>query len=214
MPHAETFISVALAGFALSLSPGPSMLYVLSRTIGQGRIAGIASAIGLCIGGIFLALIAAFGLGTLVEQYPVLVRFVTIIGGCYLVYLGYQQLEALKNDAIPISINVRTNKKTGLWRIAVQAILVEALNPKTILFFVLFISPFLDPSAGDLKIQAILLGMLVPLTAIPSDLTVVFMGWQLHKVAQSHPFLRTILAWLACLILMLIGISLLSELFE
>jgi threonine/homoserine/homoserine lactone efflux protein len=66
MPSLDAMLAVALAGLTLSVTPGPSMLYVLSRTVGQSRAAGLASALGLCLGGIFLAVATALGLAAVV----------------------------------------------------------------------------------------------------------------------------------------------------
>lgn len=88
MPTLEAMLSVALAGFALSATPGPSMLYVLSRTVGQSRAAGFASALGLCLGGILLAIATALGLATVFATFDWLVTVLRYLGAAYLIWLG------------------------------------------------------------------------------------------------------------------------------
>ena len=88
MPSQETIILVMVAGFALSASPGPSMLYVLSRSLGQDRSAGLMSAAGLATGGVVHAIAAAVGLSALLAYSPTVYRAVTVLGAGYLIYLG------------------------------------------------------------------------------------------------------------------------------
>lgn len=207
MPPVTTVIEVALAGFALSLSPGPSMLFVLSRTVGQGRCAGLASTIGLAIGGVILAVITAFGMSALIRNSELAVTLLTFAGAAYLVYLGVTQIiEARVLGAADFRPSAVAEK--GFWHILAQAIFVEALNPKTILFFVLFISRFLDQDAGGLWSQALIYGMLVPLTAIPADMMVVLLGNRLSYVVKSKPKLQYSMLIGAGLILIGIGLSL------
>lgn len=160
---------VAGSGFLFSLSPGPSMLYVVSRAIGQGRAAGYASAVGLALGGAALAVITALASGWLITDRPTLFQAIKILGGLYLLYLGVRMLigarEARLGDLSNVSdLPLRTILREGFT--------VELLNPKTILFFLAFLPGFVDADRASVTSQMLILGVLVPLTAIPSDLTV------------------------------------------
>ena len=84
MPSLDAMIAVALAGLALSVTPGPSMLYVLSRTVGQSRAAGLASALGLCLGGVLLAVATALGLAAVFETSGWMVAVLRYVGSAYL----------------------------------------------------------------------------------------------------------------------------------
>jgi len=88
MPPIETILAVTLAGFALSATPGPSMLYVLSRSMGQSRYAGLASALGLSLGGVLLAVATALGLAAIFERYEWIVVTLRYAGSAYLIWLG------------------------------------------------------------------------------------------------------------------------------
>lgn len=207
MPSAETMIAVALAGLALSASPGPSMLYVLSRSVGQSRAAGLASAVGLGLGGLVLALIAALGLAAVFQQSEFAFHALTFIGAAYLVYLGVQMiLETRTQTAADFELQ-EVNKRsfaTIVW----QGVLVEVLNPKTILFFVLFIPSFLDANKGDIVTQTLILGALVPLTAVPSDIIVAMIGGSAADAVKKNARLRMTLGWIGGLVLIGIGASL------
>ncbi|QIE56902.1 LysE family translocator [Pikeienuella piscinae] len=207
MPSLETMVVVALAGLALSASPGPSMLYVLSRSVGQSRAAGLASAIGLGLGGVLLAVIAALGLAAVFQQSTTAYQAMTVVGAGYLIYLGIRMIlerEASQNGEVRIG----PVEKRSYARIIWQGILVEVLNPKTILFFMAFIPPFVETSKGDIALQMLVLGVLVPLTAVPSDLIVAFVGGSLAQTVQGNRLIRRGLSWLGGIFLIGIGVSL------
>ena len=156
MPGWDAIFAVALAGLALSVTPGPSMLYVLSRTVGHSRVAGLASAVGLCLGGIVLAVATAFGLGQIFQTYEWLVAVLRYVGSAYLVWLGVDMIRSAKAIA-QVELDVDRVIQSPLGSIVWQGVLVELLNPKTVLFFALFLPPFInadDPqSAGSVQVQ-------------------------------------------------------------
>ncbi len=207
MPSLETMMVVALAGLALSASPGPSMLYVLSRSVGQSRAAGLASAIGLGLGGVVLAVVAALGLAAVFQQSEAAYRILTFAGAAYLVYLGGQMI--LERDSgEPGDVRLERIERRSYGRIIWQGVLVEVMNPKTILFFMAFIPPFVETSKGDVGMQMLVLGILVPLTAVPSDRIVAFIGGSLAKTVNGNRAVRVGLRWVGGLFLIGIGVSL------
>ncbi len=203
-------IAVALAGLALSATPGPSMLYVLSRTVGQSRMAGLASALGLCLGGIVLAVATALGLATVFQTSDWLVTALRYVGSIYLVWLGVDMIRGAKVEA-QVTFDVKKVRQKPLPAIIWQGVIVEVLNPKTVLFFALFLPPFINTadiqSAGaSVQVQLLVLGILVPLTAIPSDLVVAYMGGAMTKIINRERAMRERMAWIGGFIL--IGIAL------
>lgn len=178
------------------------MAYVMARSVAQGSAAGVASAVGLAIGGVLLALVAVSGLAALFQTSSVVYSIVAFIGGLYLVYLGVRIIRTMRVE--PVSDQV---ERKPYVQIVYQGILVELLNPKTILFFVAFLPPFVDPTLGSVTTQMLVLGMLVPLTAIPSDLLVSFASGTLTNRIKSSPSTRAWLRWLSGIVLILIGLS-------
>ncbi|GGX68103.1 amino acid transporter [Tateyamaria omphalii] len=210
MPSFDAMIAVALAGLTLSATPGPSMLYVLSRTVGQNRLAGLASALGLCLGGIVLAVATALGLATVFQTSDWLVTILRYVGSAYLIWLGVDMIRSAKAES-QVTFDVEKVRTKPLGAIIWQGVIVEVLNPKTVLFFALFLPPFIN--AGDIhaphasvQIQLLVLGILVPLTAIPSDLVVAYMGGTMTKVINRQRAMRERMAWIGGFIL--IGIAL------
>jgi threonine/homoserine/homoserine lactone efflux protein len=201
LPELETILLVTLAGLALSASPGPSMLYVLSRSIGQNRAAGLASSFGLALGGLILAIAAALGLTAIFSYSKPLYFTVQYAGAAYLVYLGVQMFMPSEGDEKIENVELQTFRK-----IIFQGIFVELLNPKTILFFLAFLPQFIYADLGDVSLQMLILGILVPLTALPSDIIVSFAGGTLAERLNKNKRIGTLLSWLGGLFLVGLGI--------
>lgn len=158
------------------------MLYVVSRAISQGRSAGFASALGLALGGAALAIITALASGWLLSDRPTLFQAIKILGGLYLLFLGARMLMAARSTRLGDVDSVEDLPFTTILR---EGFTVELLNPKTILFFLAFLPGFVDPDRASVTTQMLILGVLVPLTAIPSDLTVSAGGaWLADRVRQ------------------------------
>lgn len=212
MPTLEAMLSVALAGFALSATPGPSMLYVLSRTVGQSRAAGFASALGLCLGGILLAIATALGLATVFATFDWLVTVLRYLGAAYLIWLGSAMIWGARVQA-QADLAVTEVKQNSILAIIWQGVLVELLNPKTVLFFALFLPPFVGlnngpPDHGSAATELLILGALVPLTAVPSDLIVAMLGGTMTKALDANKRAREVMAWTGGLVLIGIAVSL------
>ncbi|MGB0504696.1 MAG: LysE family translocator [Pikeienuella sp.] len=214
MPSIETIFTVAIAGLLLSVTPGPSMLYVLSRSIGQSRGAGFASAIGLGLGGVLLALVAAMGLAAVFQQSATAYTVLTWVGAAYLIYLGVGMIREKQDDAamnaeIEAAFETKAlHKRRSFFQIVYQGVLVEVLNPKTILFFMAFIPPFVEMGRGDVVTQMLILGVLVPLTALPSDIVVAIVGGSIAATIKASQRWSSVLRWVGGLFLIGIGVSL------
>jgi len=187
MPSTDTLILVALAGLALSFTPGPSMLYVLSRTLGQGWQAGIASSVGLALGGILLAVAAAVGLSTVLKHSDFVFYAIKVAGALYLIYLGSDGIiSAFRSTPDDDQPAYAVNREPPS-RLIGQGVLVEVLNPKTILFFLAFVPQFVSAENGNTIVQMLILGSLVPLTAIPSDVMVSLGGnVVVHRIRRNR----------------------------
>ncbi|MBP2664159.1 MAG: Lysine exporter protein [Firmicutes bacterium] len=149
--HYEMFL---LAGIILNLTPGPDTIYVLSRSISQGRRAGIYSALGISSGGLVHTLLAALGLSVILAQSYFVFTIVKIAGAFYLAYLGITTLLAKNSTLVSPNGEVMSNQELYL-----QGLLTSVLNPKVALFFLSFLPQFivLENSYGILPF--ILLGV-------------------------------------------------------
>jgi RhtB (resistance to homoserine/threonine) family protein len=136
----------------LNLTPGPDTVYILGRSIAQGREAGVASALGISLGSIFHTCAAALGLSAILATSAIAFGTIKLIGGAYLIFLGIKMvLDRRKQLSLPSNFRRRTTM--AAFR---QGILTNILNPKVALFFLAFLPQFIDP-ASNMKIAAFLI---------------------------------------------------------
>lgn len=155
MPDAATLALFAAAALALLVVPGPSVLFIVARSLHQGRRAGLVSALGVEAGGLVHVLAATVGVSALVLSSALLFSLVKWAGAAYLVYLGVRTL--LARSQAPTE--VAPPREARLARIFWQGALVNALNPKTALFFLAFLPQFVDPARGSVALQTFTLGL-------------------------------------------------------
>ena len=143
------------AAILLNLTPGPDTVYILGRTIAQGREAGIASALGISLGSIFHTCAAALGLSAVLATSAVAFGAIKLLGGTYLIFLGIKMiLDRRKQLSLPSSFRRRTT--SAAFR---QGILTNILNPKVALFFLAFLPQFIDPGSNAKIAAFISLGL-------------------------------------------------------
>ncbi|HKW57495.1 MAG TPA: LysE family translocator [Candidatus Acidoferrum sp.] len=157
------FISAALILLAI---PGPAVLYITSRSIGQGRNAGLVSALGIGLGTLVHTAAATIGLSALLVSSAAAFSIVKYLGAAYLVFLGIQRLR--KNEAFATASDAVT-PRASLARVFGQGVVVNILNPKTALFFFAFIPQFIDPNRGHVATQIASLGVLFAVMGTTSD---------------------------------------------
>jgi threonine/homoserine/homoserine lactone efflux protein len=148
----------------LLVIPGPAVTYVVSRSIGHGRAAGLVSVLGIAVGTLFHVVAAALGLSALLASSALAFQFVTYLGAAYLIYLG---VKTLRRDDAQLLEAAKGNGR--LARIFEQGVLVNLLNPKTALFFLAFLPQFVDPTRGHVTLQILQLGVLFALMGWCSD---------------------------------------------
>jgi len=153
MPDTATLAVFAVAAVTLLLIPGPAVLYIVSRSVGQGRAAGLASVCGIHVGSLLHVAAAALGLSALLVSSALAYDTVRYLGAAYLVWLGVQRLLARDEDARPAGA-----AREPLGRIFAQGVVVNVLNPKTALFFFAFLPQFVDAAAGAVPLQVTVLG--------------------------------------------------------
>jgi RhtB (resistance to homoserine/threonine) family protein len=140
------------AGILLNLTPGPDTVYILGRSIAQGREAGIASALGICVGSIFHSCAAALGLSAILATSAVAFAAIKLLGGAYLIFLGIKMLLDRRRQ-LSLPSNFRRRTTIAAFR---QGVFTNMLNPKVALFFLAFLPQFIDP-ASNMKVFAFLM---------------------------------------------------------
>lgn len=177
-----------IAALALLLMPGPAVLYIVARSIDQGRMAGVISALGAGVGTIFHVVAAALGVSALLVSSALAFSVVKYIGAAYLIYLG---ITTLLKRTEPTQIVVTENNNKPLTQIFHQSILVNVLNPKTALFFYAFLPQFVDASRGSVVGQILVLGLLFVGMGIVSDSAYAVLAGTVGGWMRGNPtFLR------------------------
>ena len=150
----ETFL---IAGILLNLTPGADTMYILSRSISQGKKAGILSSLGISTGSLIHCIIAAFGLSIIIAKSAIAFSTIKYLGATYLIYLGIKSL--LTKSRNEFEIKKLQNKKTSNRKIFVSGILTNIFNPKVALFFLAFLPQFIDPNYATNSLPFIILGL-------------------------------------------------------
>jgi len=165
MPHIPEAFPLFLAGaFVLLVIPGPAVFYILSRSIGQGRKAGVVSATGIAVGTLAHATAAALGLSAILASSARAFHIVQFSGALYLIFLGLRTLLSCEETQLATSASTHS-----LSRVFGQGVLVNLLNPKTALFFLAFLPQFVDASRGHVPAQIFFLGGSFALLGLLSD---------------------------------------------
>ena len=153
-----------LAALILLLTPGPAVLYIVARSLDQGRLAGFVSVLSMEVGNVVHVLAAALGLSAILVSSALAFSIVKYLGAAYLIYLGVRRLLARETAHQPTAF-----QRQSLRRIFRQGVLVAILNPKTALFFFAFLPQFVDSSKSSFTLQLLTLGCLFVLMAIVTD---------------------------------------------
>ncbi len=164
MPSLSTYAVFLATGLALLVVPGPAVLYVVTRSIEMGRAGGIASVAGITTGTVVHVSLAAAGLSSLVLASTVAFDAVRYVGAAYLVLLGLRRL--LTRDAEEVASQTRPRTRRRAYR---QGVVVNLTNPKTIVFIFAFVPQFVDPAAGHVWLQVLVLGLSFAALGFASD---------------------------------------------
>ncbi len=163
LPPAPALIAFCAASLVLAVTPGPGVIYILTRTLAQGQPAGLMSVAGVALGNLGNAIGAAIGLAALFAVSALAFSVVKYAGAAYLIWLGIKTL--LANDAQAQAAQAGPVRLPAIFR---DACVVALLNPKTTLFFAAFLPQFMSPGAATMR-QSVTLGALFVLIAACTD---------------------------------------------
>jgi threonine/homoserine/homoserine lactone efflux protein len=187
IPDAPSVGLFVVAALALLIVPGPAVLYIVARSIHEGRRSGLASVVGIHVGTLVHIAAATLGLSALVVSSAVAFTAVKIAGAVYLVALGLWTLFSRRAEP-----DVALGGERNLRRAFAQGIVVNVLNPKTALFFLAFLPQFVDPNASHPALQIAFLGVLFALLGLVTDsIWAVAAGTAGGVLRRSSRFVRT-----------------------
>ena len=182
MPAPATLLVFALAAGVLVAIPGPNHIYIVTRSIAQGRRIGLASAFGVETGTLVHISAATVGLSALIASSAVAFDTLRYAGAAYLAYLGVRAL--LRDDAIELDGGPAPPSAR---RAYLDGVLVNVLNPKVALFFLAFLPQFVDPARGATSTQILVLGLVVFTIATTSDVVYALAAGALGGWLRSRP---------------------------
>jgi len=154
----ETFL---IAGLILNFTPGADTMYILGRSISQGKKAGVLSALGISTGGLVHCIFAALGLSIILAKSAMAFEIVKYAGALYLIYLGIKLLTTRSDKSFKFE---NKSKLTNYIKIYSSGILTNVLNPKVALFFLAFLPQFIDPNYAQSPMPFLILGLTFLLT--------------------------------------------------
>ena len=161
----SNLVAFSLAAFVLIAIPGPSVLFVVGRSLALGRKGGLLSVLGNTLGELVQVAAVAVGLGVVLTQSVVLFTVIKFAGAAYLVYLGIRAIRH-RGKGTTTTDPVRGS---STFRVLREGTLVGATNPKSLMFFVAVLPQFVDYSAGAIPWQLATLGLVFLLIAVVSD---------------------------------------------
>ncbi|MBX3079348.1 MAG: LysE family translocator [Cryobacterium sp.] len=169
MPSVETLAAFAVASVILVVIPGPSVLFVIGRSLSLGRRGGLMSVLGNALGVVPLIVAVAFGVGAVVSESIVVFTIIKLFGAAYLMYLGVQ---AIRHRHVGIdSDSPGTSAKDSSLALLRQGFIVGISNPKAIVFLVAVLPQFVNIKAGSVPAQMLVLGMVVMSIGLAADST-------------------------------------------
>lgn len=191
MPDPSTIAAFGLASFLLLIIPGPAVIYILNRSVSEGREAGLAAVAGLELGNLVHVLAAAVGLSAVLATSATAFNAVKWLGAGYLVFVGVRTLmqpaPQIETDRAAVSVH----------RAFGQGVVVNILNPKVALFFVSFLPQFIRPADGHAGLQALVLGLVFVLIGCVTDTCYSLLASSLRHILLRGRTLPIVRRWVA-----------------
>jgi threonine/homoserine/homoserine lactone efflux protein len=201
MPHLTALLGFALVSFGMVLTPGPNMIYLISRAITQGPAAGLVSLGGVALGFVFYMLCAAFGITALLFAVPYAYDALRLSGAAYLLWLAWQAVKP--NGRSPFQ--VRELKVDGPRKLFAMGFVTNLLNPKIAMLYLALLPQFIDPAQGSVLAQSLVLGLLQTvisvsvngIIALTAGSIALFLGARPSWLLVQRYLMGTVLAGLA-----------------
>ena len=201
MPAPHTVVLFAAAAIALLLIPGPAVLYIVTRSVTQGRRAGFVSVLGIHAGTLVHVAAAAFGLSAILVRSAVLYTGVKWAGAAYLVFLGVRRIATRAATADDVVVEEKPLKKLYL-----DGVVVNTLNPKTALFFFAFLPQFVDRD-HSVPAQVLFFGAVFVALGLLSDGTYALVASHLGSWLKTSRVFRGVERYVAGTIFVTLGVT-------
>ncbi|MDX7986553.1 LysE family translocator [Xenorhabdus sp. 12] len=183
MPELYNMVGFSFVALGMVLTPGPNMIYLISRSICQGHIAGLISLIGVAAGFVFYMLCAAFGITTFLMMVPFAYDALRIAGACYLVYLAWQAVRPKGKSPFEVKeLQLDSNRK-----LFTMGFITNLLNPKIAVMYLSLLPQFISPDHGSVLSQSLFLGFTQIIISVAVNTIIVFSASTIATHLSSRP---------------------------
>jgi threonine/homoserine/homoserine lactone efflux protein len=159
-------LAFAVAALVLIVIPGPSVLFVIGRSLALGKVGGLLSVVGNALGIFTIALGVALGIGTVIEESVVVFTVIKIVGAAYMIYLGIQ---AIRHRGRVAEHTIAARARRGHLRTLTEGYIVGVSNPKAVVFMIAILPQFVDRGSGNIPLQLAILGLVFITIGVISD---------------------------------------------
>jgi threonine/homoserine/homoserine lactone efflux protein len=205
--NATHFVAFSLIALVVVITPGPNMIYLISRSLGQGYLAGLISLFGISLGFVVYALCAGLGITALVLAVPFAYDGLRLAGAIYLLYLAWQMLKP--NGRSPFQ--PRPLLRDGKWELVTKGLLTNLLNPKAATLYLSLLPQFIDPEKGDVLVQSLMLASIHITISVTVNGAIVIFAGAIANIADSRPIWLSIQRWFMGLSLAGLAVAVFEE---
>jgi len=192
MPHIATLLGFALVSLGIVLTPGPNMIYLISRSLTQGPTAGIVSLGGVALGFVFYMLCAAFGITALLLAVPYAYDALRFAGAAYLLWLAWQALKP--NGCSPFQ--VKKLQVDGPRKLFAMGFVTNLLNPKIAMLYLALLPQFIDPTVGSVLTQSLVLGSIQTVISVGVNAMIALTAGSIALFLGTRPSWLLVQRWL------------------
>ncbi|TDS79323.1 LysE family translocator [Comamonas sp. JUb58] len=207
MPELHNWLAFALISLGMVLTPGPNMVYLISRSICQGRGAGLISLGGVALGFVFYMLCAALGITALVMAIPYAYDALRIGGALYLLYLAWQAVKP--GGRSPFEL--RQLPQDSPRKLFAMGFLTNLLNPKIAVMYLSLLPQFIDPAHGSVFSQSLVLGFTQIVVSVSVNAAIAMLAGSIAVFLASRPSWVQMQRWLMGTVLAGLALRMLTE---
>ena len=192
MPEFHALLTFSLISLGMVLTPGPNMIYLISRSISQGPRAGLISLGGVALGFVFYMLCAAFGITVLVMAIPYAYDALRIAGALYLLYLAWQAVKPGGRSPLQVQQLPQDSPR----RLFAMGLLTNLLNPKAAVLYLSLLPQFISPDHGSVLAQSLTLGFTQIAISVTVNALIAVMAGSIAAFLASRPTWLMVQRWL------------------
>jgi threonine/homoserine/homoserine lactone efflux protein len=207
MPSLPAFLAFALICLGMVLTPGPNMIYLVSRSICQGPMAGLISLGGVALGFVVYMLLTAFGITILLLAVPLAYEVLKFCGALYLGWLAWQALRPGGRSPF----HVRDLPADSPRKLFVMGLVTNLLNPKVAILYMSLLPQFIDPARGSVLLQSLVLGFTQIVIGVTGNGLIALSAGSIALFLAGRPFWMLIQRWLMGTVLAVLAIRMVTE---